>query len=102
MKQYEIKIVYVDVGNHNQLGIVDRICRTVRNLNNKYYNIKIYSILSTNFKYKYKYTVQVCHILFTKCASHVTRINRWKPVMLLYATLAVSQEGVQTWCEQKY
>ena len=36
LKQYEIKIIYVDVGNHNQLGIVDRFCRTIRNLINKY------------------------------------------------------------------
>ena len=36
LKQYKIKIIYVDVGNHNQLGIVDRFCRTIRNLINKY------------------------------------------------------------------
>ena len=36
LKQYEIKIRYVDVGNHKQLGIVDRFCRTIRNIINKY------------------------------------------------------------------
>ena len=36
LKQYEIKIRYVYVGNHKQLGIVDRFCRTIRNLIHKY------------------------------------------------------------------
>ena len=36
MKKYDVQIIYVDVGNHRALGTVDRFCRTIRSLINKY------------------------------------------------------------------
>lgn len=36
MKENNIKHVKVDVKQHSSLGIVDRVCRTIRNLINKY------------------------------------------------------------------
>ena len=36
MKSHGIKITYVDVGEHNRLGVVDRFIQTLRNMINKY------------------------------------------------------------------
>ena len=36
LKTFNAEIIYVDVGNHKSLGIVDRFCKTIRGLINKY------------------------------------------------------------------
>ena len=62
MKDYNVKIQPVEVSNHKFLGVVDRVCLTIRQLINKYKTVywcldklvNNYNTYNSTIKYKPK------------------------------------------------